>query len=99
MLVGAVITMNEKRRPEAGAGSVLAKPAKADRKYVVPDSAAVMTLVEVTVSTSAVPVTVPVIGPMNPSSHCTGDPVKFVFAMVYSLVVKVGSPVRLPAFT
>jgi hypothetical protein len=59
LLVGAVITTKEKLRPEAGAGSVDAKPASADRKYVVPDSAAVMTFVDVTVSTVTVPVTLP----------------------------------------
>jgi hypothetical protein len=72
LLVGAVITTKEKLRPEAGAGSVDAKPASADRKYVVPDSAAVMTFVDVTVSTSAVPVTVPVTLPTKPLVDVTG---------------------------
>jgi hypothetical protein len=87
LLVGAVITTKEKLRPEAGAGSVDAKPASADRKYVVPDSAAVMTFVDVTVSTSAVPVTVPVTlpvrAPTNPLRDVTG-PEKVVEAMMYS---------------
>ena len=65
MLVGAEITMKEKLKPEAGAGNVDAKPASAERKYVVPDSAAVITLVDVTVSTNAVPVTVPVTLPVT----------------------------------
>jgi hypothetical protein len=72
LLVGAVITTKEKARPDAGAGSVDAKPASADRKYVVPDSAAVMTFVDVTVSTSAVPVTVPVTLPTKPLVDVTG---------------------------
>jgi hypothetical protein len=72
---GAAFTINVKRRPAAGNGSVVANSVAEFRKIVFPLSAAVKVLAAVVVDTA--------IGPRKPFSEITG-PEKVVFAMKIS---------------